>query len=180
VVGVVLTDPVGIVIPGSFEQLTDAQQVFCLARRLASIAQRTQVVAALGAPTTELLLAGTAAVVGIEPDAAGFDPAQVAETGRSLSKAIPWLSKGRFEEVARRYLADPPANLSALLGEVDRAALRVALVLCDDLGCLQLIRKRGPALLGLDAAELAPTIDDLLKFWISSNAMAIRRQLGLA
>ena len=93
---------------------------------------------------------------------------------------MPWLSKGRFEEIAGRYVADIPGNLSAVLAEVHRAALRIALVLSDDLSSLGLIKERGPRLLGLDPADIVQTIEDLLRFWVSPNAMAIRRQVGLA
>jgi hypothetical protein len=179
-VGVVLTEPTGIVVPGSFESLTDAQQVFCLARQLASVAQKTQVVAALGPSNAELLMAGATAVIGIETAASGFSTEQVWKMARRLAKAIPWLSKGRFEDAARGYAVERPDNLSELLRELDRAALRLAMVLSDDLSCLSLIRQRGPALLGLEQAQLAPLIDDLLLFWISPAAMAIRGQLGLA
>ena len=178
-VGVVLGEPTGIVIPASFESLNDAQKVFCLSRQLASVAQRTQVVAALGPTNTELLLAGATAVIGIETAASGFTSEQVWRMARRLAKAIPWLSKGRFEDAARSYAGELPDRLSDLLRELDRAALRLAMVLSDDLSCLGLIRQRGPALLGLEQGQLATIIDDLLLFWISPAAMTIRRQVGL-
>jgi hypothetical protein len=180
VVNAVLTEPVGIIIPAGFDELSESHQSLCLARVLATIAQRTHVVAALGPAGAELLLAATAATVGVETTARGYQGDQVAEVGRALAKAVPWLSKGRFEEAARRYVADIPSNLPAILAEVQYAALRIALVLSDDLSCLGLIKERGTALLGLEAAEVIPTIEDLLRFWVSPNAMAIRRQVGLA
>lgn len=178
-VSVVLTEPVGIVVPPSFEELTDSQQVFCLARPLASIARRTQLVTAVGPQTAQLLLAGAAQVVGGDAVSSSFSSEQVAEVARSLVKAVPWLSKGRFEELARRYVAEEPRELMALLQEVERASLRIALVLSDDLSCLGLVKQRGESLLGLGPADVSPAIHDLLRFWISPNAMTIRRQVGL-
>lgn len=178
-VSVVLTDPVGIVVPKSFDSLTEIQQVFCLARPLYSIAQKAQVAAALGPQNTVLLLAAAAAVVGVELVAPGFSAEQVAETGRRLAKAIPWLSKGRFEENARRYFAEQPPDIALALEEIDRAALRIALLASDDLSCLQLVQERGPALFGLERAELKWTMEDLLSFWVSPAAMGIRRMFGI-
>ncbi|MBN1609416.1 MAG: tetratricopeptide repeat protein [Polyangiaceae bacterium] len=177
-VSLVLTEPPGIVIPASFDGLTDAQQIFCLARHVASIARKTHVVAALGAESAELLLGAAAATVGIEVAVPGFDAEQVAETGRRVAKAIPWLSKGRFEDAARGYGMDRPESISTILRELDRAALRIALVLSDDLSCLALVKERGTPLLGLSRADLSATVEDLLTFWISPGAMAIRRQIG--
>jgi tetratricopeptide (TPR) repeat protein len=178
-VSVVLTEPAGIVVPAAFDGLSDSQQVFCLARHVAGIARKTHVVAALGADATELLLAAAAAAVGIEVPAPRFGADQVNETGRRLAKAVPWLSKGRFEEAARGYAMARPESISTLLRELDRAALRLALVLSDDLSCLTLVKERGASLLGLSPADVSATVEDLLLFWVSPGAMAIRRQIGM-
>jgi tetratricopeptide (TPR) repeat protein len=178
-VSVALTEPAGIVVPASFDRLSESRQVFCLARHVAGIARKTHVVGALGVDAAELLLAAAAAVVGIEIPAPRFQAEQVTETARRLAKAIPWLSKGRFEEAARGYALAHPESVSTILRELDRAALRVALVLSDDLSCLALVEERGTALLGLPPADVSATVEDLLLFWISPGAMAIRRQIGM-
>jgi hypothetical protein len=177
-VAVVLSEPVGIVVPETFATLPEAQQVFCLVRQLARIAMGVSVEAALGTDQTLLLVAAAATAVGIEPPTP-VHGADVDGLGRRLVKAVPWLSKGRFEDAVRRSVADQPADLAATFRALNRGALRLAMVLSDDLGCLGLLKAKGPRLFGIEAQSLGATLEDLLKFWISPDAMAIRRQVGL-
>lgn len=177
-VDVVLGDAPGIVLPETFATLPEPQQIFCLARQLARVAMGMPVEAALGTEQTLMLMGAAATAVGIEPPAsvAGAD---IDGLGRRLVKAVPWLSKGRFEDAVRRSAADQPADLGATFRALNRGALRLALVVSDDLGCLGLLKAKGPRLFGIEAQSLGATLEDLLKFWISPDAMAIRRQIGL-
>lgn len=179
VVDLVLAEPVGIVIPDAFDNLTESQQIFCLGRQVARSALGMQVPAAVGVEQTLLLMAAAAWAVGVDVPAPGFDADEVAETGRRLGKAVPWLSKGRFEEAARRAVADLPSDLGVLLGELDRGCLRLAMVLADDLSCLTLLQQHSESLLGIAPGNVGAILEDLLKFWVSPDAMSIRRQVGL-
>ncbi len=179
-VGAVLGEPVGIVVPETFQKLSEPQQVFCLARQATNIALGTHLVAALGPGQTLLFVAAAASLVGVEFGAATFGSEQIADVARRLTKALPWLSKGRFEEAARRAVADLPTEMSSLLAELDRASLRLAMIVSDDLSCLHLVKEHGASLLGLDRQSIAATLEDLLRFWVSEQAMTIRRQIGLA
>jgi len=174
----VLAEPLGIVVPESFSTLPESQQVFCLARQLARIAMGIHVEAALGTDQTLLLVAAASTALGIEPPTP-VSGADVDGMGRRLVKAVPWLSKGRFEDAVRRSVADQPADLGGTFRALNRGALRLALVLSDDLGCLGLLKAKGPRLFGIEAQSLGATLEDLLRFWISPDALVIRRQLGL-
>jgi hypothetical protein len=178
-VDVVLSEPVGIVIPDNFDNLGEAEQVLCLTRSLASIAWTSGVQAALGSAETELFLAAAATAVGFDVAGSSCDADEVLDTGQRLSKALPWLSKGRFEEAVRRHVAEPTTDVAAVLGALNRATLRLAVVLTDDLSWLAFLRERGSSMLGLEPAEIEHTIHDLLLFWVSPGAMLIRRQAGL-
>jgi hypothetical protein len=178
-VDLILAEPTGVVIPDTFDNLSDSEQVFCLARQVARCALGTQVEAALGSERTMLLVAAAGELVGGDVPAPGFDPEEIAETARRLAKALPWLSKGRFEEAARRAMADLPSDLPRLFQELDRGCLRLAMVLSDDLSCLALLQRQAPALMGIDAGSVPAMVEDLLRFWVSPDAMSIRRQVGL-
>jgi hypothetical protein len=41
------------------------------------------------------------------------------------------------------------------------------------------LKSHGAALLGIPPASVDPTVLDLLTFWISPNAMAVRKKVGL-
>jgi hypothetical protein len=128
-----------------------------------------------------LLLGAATAGNGNGQDATpnGLDYDDVQNMARRLTKALPWLSKGRFEEAARRYAMEPVIDLPRLFSALNQGSLRVAMVASDDLSCLKLLREHGSALLGLPSQYIGATVDDLLKFWLSPEAMTIRRQLGL-
>jgi hypothetical protein len=179
IVDVVLAEPAGIVIPDSFDNLTEPQQVFCMARQVARCALGMHVEAALGIQQTMLLIAASGQLVGGDVPAPGFSGEDVAATARRLAKALPWLSKGRFEEAARRAVADVPSDLASLFRQLDRGALRLAMVIADDLSCLALLRQNSESLLGIPAGEVGAVLEDLLKFWVSPDAMTMRRQVGL-
>lgn len=177
-VTLLLTEPVGVVVPASFANFTEAEQVFLLAYQLGRVAQGTLVEAAVGREQTLLLMAGAAAALGAEVPSP-FATADVADMGRRLSKAVPWLSKGRFEESVRRSLAEQSSEPGQLFDLLNRGSLRLALLVCDDLSCLNLLKTRGPQLLGVNPRSMAATTQDLLKFWVSPDAMVARRQMGL-
>jgi hypothetical protein len=178
-VTVVLNEPIGIVIPRSFSSLTEPEQVFTLTYQVARIAQGTHLERALGREQAQLLMAGAAAALGMQAPA-NFDRTRVTEMGRRLIKAVPWLSKGRFEESVRRSVADQPDDPGPLFDTLHRGCLRLALVVSDDLSCLHLLKTRSPEFFGIAPQAAPATLQDLLKFWVSPDAMVIRRQLGLS
>jgi predicted Zn-dependent protease len=176
--GYVLSDPVGIVVPPELAGLSEAEQAFCLGRFVCATALDAQVVVALGSPQAELLLSACAAAVGFSAPPARGDAGELAELTRRVTKALPWLAKGRFEDAARTYAARPLANPALSLFDLERASFRSALVLADDLGGLSLLARHG-RLFGLDDAAARWLVTDLLGFWVSAPAMSMRREMAL-
>lgn len=177
-VTVVLAEPIGIVIPKSFSSLTESEQMFTLTYQVARIAQGTHLERAVGREQSLLLMAGAESAVGVKP-VSNLDPARISQVGRRLAKAVPWLSKGRFEESVRRFAAERQDDPGPLFDALDLGCLRLALIVSDDASCLNLLKARGPAYFGLSASAVPARLQDLLKFWVSPDAIVIRRQLGL-
>jgi hypothetical protein len=66
---------------------------------------------------------------------------------------------------------------------MSRAAARVALLVCDDLlAAVEVLRRTELNLSTLDGAALlrAPLVATLARSWVSAEADAIRRRLGIA
>jgi hypothetical protein len=180
----VLADPPGIVIPSEFAGLTEVLQTFCLTRAVAAIALGQEMVMAHGLEATRRLLSASCLALGVRPPDSEPPEDDVAELSRRISKALPWLAKGRFEDAARRYATLPSAALGDGLAEgteaLRNAAYRIALVVCDDVAALDFLRGAGRATLGLSEQEAQVIYKDLLAFWVSEEAMGLRRRLGLA
>jgi len=176
--GCVLTDPVGILVPTELAGLSESEQAFCLARYVCGAALDAQVLLALGPAQTELLLAASAAVVGGTVPVSRAAAGDVGDLTRRVTKSLPWLAKGRFEDAARAYAAHPLANAGQVLADLERASFRSALVLADDLGGVSLLARHG-RLFGLDEASARAVVADLLAFWVSASAMSMRREMAL-
>lgn len=176
--GLLLADPIGLIVPADFVGLTEVEQTFCLARYVSAAALLGAAApTALGLGGTEQLLA--AASHALVPEAATQLDGETLELSRRLSKALPWLAKGRFEEAARRYAHSAPGHLAEGMEEDLISACRMALVLCDDLTPLGLIEQQGERLLGLVPGQVSRLRSRLLAFWVSEQAMAMRREMGL-
>ena len=139
------------------------------------MAQQVQVAATLGPEAAaKLLMAGAAYATESESS----DP-DVGPLASRISKSLSWLSKGRFEEAAKRYASSPLDAPARALGELSRALLRTALVLSDDLRPLAHLREGAPKFLDGISGQEAEITRELLIFWVSPRAMAIRRKTGL-
>jgi hypothetical protein len=92
---------------------------------------------------------------------------------------MPWLSKGRIEDAARRYGASPPSDVEIFRHQLQLAAFRVALVLSDDLGPLFKLTKGNAPLVGLKPEEADALLPEILPYWGGRDAMALRQRLGL-
>lgn len=176
--GLVLTDPAGIVVPAEFAGLSEAEQAFGLARYVVALTQGSEVGVALGAAQLELLLAASVAVVGAGVGGQRAESPELSDLSRRVAKALPWLAKGRFEDAARSYAARPLPQPAVTLSELERAAFRSALILADDLSGVSLLTRQ-PRLFGLDEQAARPLVADLLAFWVSAPAMSMRREMGL-
>src|SRR5690606_23638550 len=149
---------------------TESEQMFTLTYQVARIAQGTHLERAVGREQSLLLMAGAESAVGVKP-VSNLDPARISQVGRRLAKAVPWLSKGRFEESVRRFAAERQDDPGPLFDALDLGCLRLALIVSDDASCLNLLKARGPAYFGLSASAVPARLQDLLKFWVSPDAI---------
>jgi hypothetical protein len=101
---------------------------------------------------------------------------------RRVSRSLPWLGRGAVEDAARAYASAPRLDAAEWAFRVRLTASRAALVVGDDLpGSITLLRQSEGDLAGLNGAPLAQgmrAVHDLLRFWISDPAIALRRRLG--
>ncbi len=178
-ISLVYTDPFGLVIPSSVADLSEAGQAFYLGAFVASIARGTSAGFALDEEEFSLILASSVRVVSPEADIPDTNQRRLAPTTKKLAKALPWLSKGRFEDAARRYAAAPVVDTAELRRQVRTAALRAAVVLADDIEPVARLEKGGAQLLGIEASFTKPLLSDLLGFWASAGSVEIRRQIGM-
>jgi cellulose synthase operon protein C len=178
------TDPVAILVPPFAQRLTESGQAFVLARAFAQIARRLQAVERLGPDALELLCAATAR--GVE---AGF-PAplrasedSVSALARRVSRAMPWLGRGSIEDAARAYAASPSVDFSDWVLRSRLSAARAALLVSDDLPAAVLVTRQTEGdLSGAQGSALSlgtRLAQDLMSFWLSDGALAVRRRLGV-
>lgn len=177
-----LTDPVSVMVPSYFAKLSEGQQVFLLARVMANIARKLYAVDRLAPDAIGLLLAGAARSV--DPSFGGglADEDFLNNHARRVSRSLPWLGRGSVEDAARAYAAAPRVDVAEWVFRVRLTAARAAIVVGDDLpGSITLLRQSEGDLAGLTGAPLAQgmrAVHDLLRFWASDAALALRRRLG--
>ncbi len=181
---VLLTDPPGIAFPTELSGLTEAEQTFCLMFFVFAIAYHQQVPQAFGVAQTEMLLAAACHALAVPLPSSPSPSEELLELSRRIGKALPWLAKGRFEDAARRYAAGPAEGVREGMARMRQAGFRTALIVSDDIGVLRLLSghgaNQGRLLLGVSEEEASRIHEDLLAFWISPEAMAMRRDLGMS
>ncbi len=176
---VVMTDPVGLVIPSSLGDLSDVEQVCYLGRFVANIARGTHAVDALTEEQLRLAMAAALRMVDAPGDDSTIESADLTKITKKLIKAMPWLSKGRIEEAARHYGGAPLQDVGELREQLRASAFRAALILADDISPLFDLSKGGSRLVGEPDSRIESLQADLLPYWASVGAMSLRRQLGM-
>ncbi len=177
-----LTDPISIIVPAYLLNLSEAQQVFLVARIMANAVRRLSAVDRLAPREIELLLVATADALG-HPSRTGLDGASVMEQARRISRVLPRRTRRSIEEVAPQFAATPPADINAWVAQVRTAAARAALLVADEVaGSIALVRRLEGDLAGVqgEARERGIRLaEDLLRFWASETAFHLRRRMGL-
>lgn len=182
-VEVELTDPVSILMPSIATDFTEREQTFLLARVFANLSRGLSAVDRLAPAAVEVLLAAAARVVDPGFPGGGMDPESLQAQARRVSRALPWLGRGAIEEAARAYAASPRLDLAAQCREIRRTAARAALIVADDLPSSVALVSRFEASSSADGTALVQATElkqDLMRFWISEPAFALRRRLGWA
>jgi tetratricopeptide (TPR) repeat protein len=177
------SDPVSILVPPFAQQLGESGQVFLLGRVFAQMARRLHAVDRLGAEALELLLAGAARSVDPTFHAPPGADEAVSGLAKRVSRAMPWLGRGTIEDAARGYASSPRVDFKDWVQRSRTGAARAAVIVCDDLPtAVQILRKAEGDLSGAQGATLAQgtrLVNDLLAFWLSEGALAVRRRLGV-
>ncbi len=175
----VLTDPLGLVLPASMQNLSEAEQLFVVTRLLVNSARRAEAVDALSLAELRLLFGASSRIVDPAVAVLEVDGSELAEVTRRLTKALPWLSKGRIEDAARRYAASAETDVAAFRRSLVESSYRVALVFSDDLGMVEKLLAGRGEVLGLTEHQAIHLAKQLLSFWSSPRAFEMRRGIGL-
>ncbi|MFW6050499.1 MAG: tetratricopeptide repeat protein [Myxococcota bacterium] len=178
-----LGDPPALLVPAALLELPLSQQVFLVARPLVQIAQGFEATDKLTPRELEVLLASAARSV--EP---GFGRGLTSEEfldnqARRIHRALPRRTRKSVQQAATRYVETPKVDFGAWYAAIRRTSHRIAALMADDLpGVMDALRSTERELSNLEGAEMlraSPVALDLLRFWGTDQAMALRAQLGL-
>jgi cellulose synthase operon protein C len=178
-----LTDPPAILVPAQTTTYSESQQVFLLARPIASIARRLHAVHKLAPVELEMLLAAAVRIVDPGWGAGLADEDYLASHSRRVVKSLSRRARRAVEETASGYAAGPRLDFGEWAHNQRTTSARAALILSDDLpGAISLIRRLEADLAGLKGVALAQGValmNDLVRFWVSDTAFTLRRRLGM-
>jgi hypothetical protein len=137
----------------------------------------------LDADDLRLLLG--AAARGADPSfgSGTVDDDSLASLQRRVAKAMPWLGRGAIEDAARVYADNPPLDVEEWRLQARMTSARAAAVVCDDIvSAAELLRRTEGDLSGAQGAPLLAgrrLLGDMLGFWVSDSAFAMKRRLGM-
>jgi hypothetical protein len=97
-------------------------------------------------------------------------------------KALPRRARKDVEGAARAYVRASERDFAALTHAVVANARRIALLVADDLlAAVDVLRRVERDLAELSGARLLlhPSVRDLVRYWISPEADALRQRLGI-
>ena len=165
-----LTQPVSIIVPDRLRSASQAQQVFALSRVFAYITRDLQGVLRLGPAETRL----TAAAVTQKFSSAlsgTFDADALERQSKRIYKAVSWRAKKGVEEAASLLASSPGVDPAQCLYALETAAVRPAALIAQDLSAVsdelsKIVQERD---------QFSRIMNDLLSFWASDTAFAVRR-----
>ncbi|MEM9194549.1 MAG: tetratricopeptide repeat protein, partial [Myxococcota bacterium] len=182
-VAVELTSPPSLLVPASVADLPEPQQVFLLARPLLAIAQRLHAIEKLTPRELEVSLASAARNVSPGYGAGLTSEDILDERAKRLHKSLPRRSRKAVEAVASRYVEAPRVDFVRWTEGIQRTSRRLACLLSDDLpSCVELLQRMERELGGLHGPALvkgSPAVADLVRYWVSADAMTVRQTLGM-
>jgi tetratricopeptide (TPR) repeat protein len=183
VVQLELTDPISVLVPASVAGLAEAAIVFALARAFASMTRGLSAVERLDAAELRLLLGAAARSADGSFGSGTPDEDDMASLQRRVSKAMPWLRRGAIEEAARAYASSPTLDIEEWRLSARMTSARAAAVVCDDIvSAADFLRRAEGDLSGAQGPALLAgrrLLGDMLGFWVSDGAFAMKRRLGM-
>jgi hypothetical protein len=128
-----------------------------------------------------LLLAACARLVDPGFGGADLDQAKLGSLARRVSKALPWLGRGLIEDAVCVYASASALDVTEFVASSHITSARLAALLADDLpSSVELARRLAPEPLVQGQPPFGQRVaDDLLRFWASEPAFAVRRRLGM-
>lgn len=178
-----LTDPVSVLVPASVSGLPEPAQVFALARAFASMARGLAAVERLNGAELRLLLAAAARGADGSFGRGTASEEELSMLQRRVAKAMPWLGRGAIEEAARAYVSAPPADIEEWRLAARMTSTRAAAIVCDDIvAAADFLRRTEGELSGAEGDALFAgqrLLGDMLGFWVSDAAFAMKRRLGM-
>jgi tetratricopeptide (TPR) repeat protein len=178
-----LTDPVSVLVPASVAGLAEPGIVFALARVFASVTRGLAAIERLDGDELRLLLG--AAARGADSSFGSGTPHDddLSSLQRRVAKALPWLGRGAIEVAARAYAEAPPRDVEEWRLSAKMTSARAAAIVCDDIvSAADLIRRTEGEQSGAQGASLLASrrlLGDVLGFWVSDGAFAMKRRLGM-
>jgi tetratricopeptide (TPR) repeat protein len=171
-----------VLVPATIMEKDACTQTFMLAQPMAQIARGYQAIDKLTPRELDVLLASAARTV--KPDfGVGLTSEEfLNEQTRRLQRAIPRRDRKLVRDTALAYSQAKRVKFDRWVNAAQRTAIRVALLLSDDLSPLvQDVRSRiAPERESEgETFETHPTFIDAMKFWASPAAMHLREHMGM-
>jgi hypothetical protein len=163
--------------------LAESGIVFALARVFASVTRGLAALERLDGNELRLLLGAAARGVDASFGSGTPDEDELSSLQRRVAKAMPWLGRGAIEIAARAYADTPPLNFEEWRLAAKMTSARAAAVVCDDIvSAAELVRRTEGEQSGAKGAALLGgrrLLGDMLGFWVSDGAFAMKRRLGM-
>ena len=171
-----------VLVPATIMEQDPSTQTFMLAQPMTQIARGYEAVEKLTPRELDVLLASAARTV--RPDfGSGLTSEEfLDEQTRRLQRAISRRDRRLVRDAALAYAQAKRVKFDRWVHAAQRTAIRVALLLCDDLDPLvQDVRSRiAPEREAAgETFDRHPTYVEALKFWASPAAMHLREHMGL-
>jgi tetratricopeptide (TPR) repeat protein len=178
-----LGEPAILMVPAFALDLTEAQQAFKFARAIAALTLGAHAVPTLGRRELSKTLVAALRCVAPHYGADRYDEAELADLHKRLMRAMPRRAKKPVELAAGQCLADPSLDFDRWAASLELTTARVATVLANDLPeVIDLLRRSRPDTATLDVARFVSSSQvatDVVAFWASEPAIALRRRVGI-
>jgi tetratricopeptide (TPR) repeat protein len=178
-----LTDPVSVLVPASVAGLSEPGIVFALSRAFASMTRGLAAIERLDADELRKLLGAAARGADSSFGTGTPDEDELTSLQRRVAKAMPWLGRGAIEEAARAYANAPPLDVEEWRLGALMTSTRAATIVCDDIvSAAEFVRRTQGDLSGAKGDALLAgrrILGDMLGFWVSDGAFAMKRRLGM-
>ncbi len=172
-----------ILIPATVLKLSEAQQVFTVARAMVSIARGLIGLYRFKPLDLKLILAAAARSGSPKFGDNLADGNELDGLQRRIFRAMPRRDRAALEESASRYAKSPAVDFVAWLKEHRIMTTRAAAILASDLpGCVTVLRQEDQSLMYLDGADVvnnSELVADLMRYWCSDPAIELRRRSGM-